>query len=364
MRGSQDEHPSPPDDARRRSDTYFKWAALLLHLGTLRAPVVKASPSALARQDSLQGSGVAVLVDVTMPGLAGRISHGTGPGDLDQIMESWHVWEQLWCSDNSKAIYRPVDGRMVLWYEELAPLPGQTLDRPCHGLWVGGGLARGTWPVCQGVVRTVALVLRPGVIRRLLGVPSADMVGLGRSVPDLLGPTGFHLLDDLAKAPDAGTCLGLLFAHLRSVALPIDPDSARSDELVRGLTHGGPVAIADLATDSGLSQRSLQRLFNEQVGLAPKTMAGIARVRTVLERVHGPDRCDRSALAYDAGFADQAHLVREFTAAVGITPERYLQIFRRCGLEIGGHVYLQIREETTPRRRRPSSIGLTRVTSS
>jgi hypothetical protein len=60
-----------------------------------------------------------------------------------------------------------------------------------------------------------------------------------------------------------------------------------------------------------------------EVWLAPKTAARLVRFNEVWRRLEGqaPDWAD---LARDAGYADQAHLVRDFRQLTGMTPTAYL----------------------------------------
>jgi AraC-like DNA-binding protein len=83
--------------------------------------------------------------------------------------------------------------------------------------------------------------------------------------------------------------------------------------------------VAQLAEVSGLPERRLQRLFADYVGVSPKWVMRRARLHEVALRVEadGPAAVDWAALAADLGYADQAHLSRDFTATLGVPPSRY-----------------------------------------
>lgn len=49
------------------------------------------------------------------------------------------------------------------------------------------------------------------------------------------------------------------------------------------------------------------------------------RIHEALERAETDRAIDWAALAADLGYADQAHLVRDFTATVGVPPTAYAQ---------------------------------------
>ncbi len=78
-----------------------------------------------------------------------------------------------------------------------------------------------------------------------------------------------------------------------------------------------------LSVASGLSVRSLQRLFAGYVGVSPKWVMRRARLHEAAARADGGEPVDWAALARDLGYADQAHLTRDFAATIGVPPSRY-----------------------------------------
>jgi AraC-like DNA-binding protein len=78
-----------------------------------------------------------------------------------------------------------------------------------------------------------------------------------------------------------------------------------------------------VATQAGISVRHLQRRFHDAVGVTPKWVIRRARLHEAAERVRHGEPVAWAALAAELGFSDQAHLVREFRAAYGTTPEAY-----------------------------------------
>ncbi|MFJ7959772.1 DUF6597 domain-containing transcriptional factor [Streptomyces sp. NPDC096319] len=92
-------------------------------------------------------------------------------------------------------------------------------------------------------------------------------------------------------------------------------DLIRSDRSVR--------AVSRLSAASGLSARSLQRLFAGHVGVGPKWVILRYRIHEALERAEAAGAPDWAGLAAELGYSDQAHLVRDFTATIGVPPTAY-----------------------------------------
>jgi AraC-like DNA-binding protein len=83
--------------------------------------------------------------------------------------------------------------------------------------------------------------------------------------------------------------------------------------------------VATLATAVGVGTRTLQRLFHEYVGAGPKWVIRQYRLLEAAGRIAGDEVAGWADLAAQLGYSDQAHLIRDFTAAVGAPPARYAQ---------------------------------------
>ncbi|MFJ4870436.1 DUF6597 domain-containing transcriptional factor [Streptomyces sp. NPDC088757] len=106
-----------------------------------------------------------------------------------------------------------------------------------------------------------------------------------------------------------------------------DPAADLAMELVELVRSDRTIRRASrLATASGLSARSLQRLFASRVGVGPKWVILRYRIHEALERAEAAETAgapDWAALAAELGYSDQAHLVRDFTATIGVPPTAY-----------------------------------------
>ncbi len=81
--------------------------------------------------------------------------------------------------------------------------------------------------------------------------------------------------------------------------------------------------VSALAKKAGTSVRSLERLFDQHVGVSPKWVIRRYRLHEVLERLHSNQTISFSQLAAELAYADQAHLIRDFQQLTGYTPVRY-----------------------------------------
>jgi AraC-like DNA-binding protein len=131
---------------------------------------------------------------------------------------------------------------------------------------------------------------------------------------------GFGGSEDDADARMIGCAEGLL----RSVLPERDRMAEQAAALVSRITDDpGLRRVDELSAASGMTARSLQRLFADYVGVSPKWVMRRARLHEAAERADSGEPVDWASLASDLGYADQAHLTRDFTTTLGVSPTRY-----------------------------------------
>jgi AraC-like DNA-binding protein len=113
-------------------------------------------------------------------------------------------------------------------------------------------------------------------------------------------------------------------ALLCSVRPGPDPAAEQAATLVARITDDPALRRVDqLSAASGMSVRGLQRLFADYVGVSPKWVMRRARLHDAADRADSGQVVDWATIAADLGYADQAHLTRDFTATIGVPPTRY-----------------------------------------
>lgn len=205
---------------------------------------------------------------------------------------------------------------------QLAVLQGptpRTLDR----IGVTGLLssARSFQPSAD--TGTILVCLTPEGAYGLLGWPMDELADRHVGLGELGAGPAVRALEsclDEAAAPDrcaalTQTLLIALLKHSAQRPHPIVTEAAR-----RIVRRHGTERIGDLARDLGIGERQLERLFRSQVGVGPKRLASLAQFDWARRRIEGGSW---AALASEAGYADQAHLIRSFRAYSGVSPSQY-----------------------------------------
>ncbi|MBI3167789.1 MAG: AraC family transcriptional regulator [Chloroflexi bacterium] len=83
--------------------------------------------------------------------------------------------------------------------------------------------------------------------------------------------------------------------------------------------------VPDLASELGIGQRQLERLYHVHVGMTPKQYSQLLRLeaaRYALKQLNGETT---TSLALELGYYDQAHFIREFKEILQVTPFVYMK---------------------------------------
>ncbi len=89
--------------------------------------------------------------------------------------------------------------------------------------------------------------------------------------------------------------------------------------------YQGQITVRELSQMTMLSERQLQRLFKETLGVSPKTACNIVRIREVLQVLwQSSSFPNLSKIALQFGYTDQAHLANDFRRLIGMSISEYL----------------------------------------
>ncbi|GAA4873752.1 AraC family transcriptional regulator [Actinomycetospora straminea] len=181
----------------------------------------------------------------------------------------------------------------------------------------------------------VHVVLDPLAARALLGRPAAELAGVTVDGDEVLGALARELHERVGEADDWGGRFAAIDDVLGralgdgpglGATTPVAPEVRRAWR--RTVGSGGRVPVRALADEVGWSERHLGQRFRAELGVAPKVAGRMARFdrarRRLAARALAGQALGLADIAADGGYADQAHLTREFGALAGCSPTRWL----------------------------------------
>ncbi|GAA0615474.1 AraC family transcriptional regulator [Kribbella sandramycini] len=187
----------------------------------------------------------------------------------------------------------------------------------------------------------VQLALTPAAARALFGLPPGELAWRVVELEEIFGSSGAQLISQLRSVVGWRERFDLLEgALLRRWATP--PASGVRAEVGwawrRLCETGGAIGVQELAAEVGWSRRHLTERFGAEYGLAPKVAGRVLRFEQAVARLRQEPTLRLAELAATFGYADQAHLTREWQAIAGCTPRRWMReelpnVQDRCTLE-------------------------------
>jgi len=218
-----------------------------------------------------------------------------------------------------------------------SPCQRETLPHPVVHLvaefgeaTIGGpSTKRWTRTFPQGAGRVFAIKFRPGGFKPFVDGPVCAFADRIVPVSDAFGRDARSLGREVLDAPDHHAAVAVFETFLRARA----PAQDTTVDLVAGIaariaSDRAMTRIEDVATEFALTPRTLQRLFREYVGVSPKWVIQRYRLHEVVERIDAHSQIDWAATALELGYADQAHLIRDFKKLVGRSPAEYARSVR------------------------------------
>ena len=202
--------------------------------------------------------------------------------------------------------------------------PGQCEPGPVEARLYG--VARGlSTRVLAGRGWTVAALTWPGGLGAFITGSAAELTDRVVPLGQALGTDEVALLRQVTAEPDEAARVALLAAALQQAVDPERREPALSVAEVARLAESDRTVrrLGDLCERSGLGQRTLQRMFLQYAGVSPTWVIRRYRLLEAAETVREGKPVSWAEIAAALGYADQAHLTRDFRAAIGQTPAAY-----------------------------------------
>lgn len=169
------------------------------------------------------------------------------------------------------------------------------------------------------------LKITPLGARALFGIPAGELASMVLTLDDVLGSRARELVDRL----HATSSWSARFAAVDDVLTralreprPLRPEIAFTwDRLV---TTAGGIDVHSVAREVAWSRRHLSEQFRVEYGHPPKVMARVMRFERARRLLVSEARPSLADVAATCGYADQAHLTRDWRRLAGTSPAAWL----------------------------------------
>ncbi len=174
----------------------------------------------------------------------------------------------------------------------------------------------------NGPIGSVLIYFKPGGAAAFFNVPLHELFSTQVSLDSfVLRSTLLILEDQLCAARTDAERISVTEQFLIACMRTYTPDPLVMAAVTRINACGGNIRIKDLAKELHISQSPLEKRFRAIIGTSPRKYATIIRFRYTLNNYK--TATSLTDLAYDAGYYDQSHFIKEFRQFTGETPEQY-----------------------------------------
>jgi AraC-like DNA-binding protein len=247
------------------------------------------------------------------------VEHRPGPSLADRI-------ECFWFAEDSAAGMGQAEPERILpdgcieWIFHLGRPYADGQGRLQPSSFVVGPTTAPLSIAPTGAVATLGVRFRPGGARGLLP-PLERLAGAFPTSEEAFDAGGRRVAEEVGNARGFASRQAVLETFLQKRlgrTRSRDPRVSAAIGLI--LSFRGRASISGIARRLGCSPRQLEREFGAGVGLTPKALSRIVRFQNLLRLAGRRPDASWADLAARCGYADQAHLVREFKAFSGATP--------------------------------------------
>ena len=205
--------------------------------------------------------------------------------------------------------------------QDVVAYPALNLVVTSEGVQLVGPTTRATHRDLFGRGWAVGALLRPAGAAALTSAP-AELRDAEVSLP------ASDLADDVAKAmagPDRlARVVGIVSQWLSEQKGDVSDADRHANGMAELLMTDSTVRTAEQAAARlAMSLRTLQRMTHRYVGLPPLAMIRRRRLQEAAQRLREAPDTDLSMLAAELGYADHAHLTRDFSSVLAMPPTRY-----------------------------------------
>lgn len=174
-----------------------------------------------------------------------------------------------------------------------------------------------------GMSGVLGIKLKPTALTHLFNLRMDVYTDKVVPLESVLGKIFQPIIDAVETIRDHETILHLVNEQLGLLCSKVNLTETPVDKAVASILHRkGMITVAEMASEAGVGERHLERLFKKYVGLSPKFYARIIRFNYIFQLIQQEDPAWTS-ITFDSGFYDQSHFIRNFKAFTGEDPSAY-----------------------------------------
>ncbi|MDX1315387.1 MAG: helix-turn-helix domain-containing protein [Eudoraea sp.] len=177
----------------------------------------------------------------------------------------------------------------------------------------------------SGRINLLSVSFTPQGTKQFFNIPISEIQNKNLPLRFLAGAIADELEEKLYHKPDFKSRVALLEKYLiKKLGERTAYNFKRISHTVRAIARsGGNTDVKSLASSACLSTKQFERVFTGNIGLSPKQYLRVIRFQKAIRTRQLNPGYSLTEIAYNSGFSDQSHMIREFISISGLTPGKY-----------------------------------------
>lgn len=191
--------------------------------------------------------------------------------------------------------------------------------------FIGGLSTRFTELTSTGNVDMIVVVFQPFGAKIFFSLPMSEFFNECISVNDLGEVSLKELENQIQDIPDSRLSIEIIEKYFVKQLYSFDRyNYKRIAAAIQAVNNQPQIDIASLSATTCLSSKQFTRIFTEYVGARPKEFVRIIRFQRALFILQTNPLISFTQLAFECGYYDQPHLIKEFRIFAGCTPSEFI----------------------------------------
>jgi len=175
-----------------------------------------------------------------------------------------------------------------------------------------------------GISGIISARFLPDGIGPFIKIPVTQLENKAVSLKELFNDHGEILEEKVINANKNDDRVKLIETFLRSNLTEqhtIDTITKSCVDII--FQSQGQVGIGTLAGKMNINRRNMERRFTSVIGISPKQLAKVARLQATLKMLGQKKFTNLTEIAYENGYFDQAHFIKDFKEFSGMNPKSF-----------------------------------------
>jgi AraC-like DNA-binding protein len=219
--------------------------------------------------------------------------------------------------------YPPTPFQSLIFYcnnrVSMGRIDKENFEKQPHTVLIGPQFSRVNIKI-HNKLSAIRVDFLPGGIYRMLGRPMHELFDGGFDALDFFGKGMRRINEQLQHIPNLEEGKRIVEKFLLDQVTGLKEILPFDSAMRVLLNQNGNMSIEKTASLSCLSVKQFERKCKERIGMNPKMYARILKFSKAYRLHEASPQLSWTKIAYEAGYYDQMHMIRDFKVFAGVNP--------------------------------------------